>query len=186
MQSLFSFERPVSKRYTRESVASAILLLAGTVVAIAISTDGLVSRTVNGIAGMLWIFSAWMLLRLLRSDARFWPRLAQVSGLCLLLVIFVRPSDLAFALIGFSAAGAFIAATTGQRGLTWAALLPALWLPVHLATAVAKAVNRSLTGQEATLRSDPPPTAAVVPLAMIVGAMLGAWLVRKFLLERTN
>jgi hypothetical protein len=172
------------KRSDSATLGTAILLLAGIVVAVAISTEGAISRTINGVAGVLWIISAWMLISSLRSDAKFWPRLAQVTGICLILVIFVRPSDLALALTGFSAAGAIIAATTGPRGFTWATLLPALWLPVHLGTAVVKAVYRSLTDQQATLRSDPPPTAAIVPFAMIVGAIFGAWLIRRFVLNR--
>lgn len=185
MQSPFSLRTFTAGRTSNEKLGTVLLLLAGVVVAVAIATEGAISRTVNGVAGILWIASAWMLLSSLRSDAKFWPRLAQVTGICLILVLFVRPSDLALALTGFSAAGAIIAATIGQRGFTWATLLPALWLPVHLGTAVVKALYRAATDQEAALRSDPPPTAAIVPFAMIVGAMLGAWVVRKFLLNRT-
>jgi hypothetical protein len=186
MQSPFSLRTFSANRSNYETLGIALLLLAVVVVAIAISTEGTFSRTVNGIAGILWVVSAWFILSSLRTDTKFWSRLAQVSAMCLVLVIFVRPSDLALALTGFSAAGAIIAATTGQRGFAWATLLSALWLPVHLGTAVVKAVYRALNDQEAALRSDPPPTAAIVPFAMIVGAMFGAWLVQKFVLNRNR
>lgn len=168
----------------RAPMATMILLLAGVVVAIAIATDGAVSRAFNGVAGILWVASAGMLLMSLRSDSKFWARLMQVALMCLVLAIVVRPSDLGLAIAGFSSAGAIIAATTGLRSFTWATLLPALWLPVHLGTAVVKAVYRELAGKEAALRSDPPPTAAIVPLVMIVAAMAGAWIVRSFILPR--
>lgn len=168
----------------RAQTATAILLLAGVAVAIAIATDGVVSRAFNGFAGVLWIFSAGVLLMSLRSDAKFWARLMQVALMCLVLVVVVRPSDLGMAIAGFSSAGAIIAATTGARSFTWATLLPALWLPVHLGTAVVKAAYRALADKDAALRSDPPPTAAIVPLVMIVAAMAGAWIVRSFVLPR--
>jgi len=170
----------------RAELGTLILLLAGVVVAVAISTDGAVSRAINGVAGILWVGSAWILLTALRGDSKFWVRLAQVTVMCLLLVIFLRPSDLAMAIAGFSFAGAIIGATAGARSFTWATLLPALWLPVHLGTAVVKAAYRALADKEATLRSDPPPTAALVPFAMIVAAMFGAWLVRSFILPRIH
>lgn len=174
------------ERYGFAKIGTALLLLAGVVVAIAIATEGTFSRTVNGISGVLWFIGAAYLLSALRSDEKFWVRLAQVTVMCLILVIFIRPSELALALAGFSAAGAIIAGTIRSRGVTWATLLAALWLPLHLAMAVVKAAYRALRDQDAALRSDPPPTAAIVPLAMIVGAIIGAWLVQTYLLPRIN
>jgi hypothetical protein len=184
MQSPIPAGTSIARRLNAEQTGIALLLVAGVVVAIAIATEGALSRAVNGIAGVLWILSAWFLVNALRSDLKFWPRLAQVTAICLVLVLVVRPGDLALALSGFSAAGAIVAATTGTRGFTWAVLLPALWLPVHLGTAVAKAAYRAIADQPAALRSDPPPTAAIVPFSMIVGAMIGAWLVRRYMLNR--
>ncbi len=179
-----SLHRLVFDRTNRAQLGTYVLLLAGIVVAFAIATDGSISRTINGIAGIMWVGAAILLIGSLRNDQQFWVRLAQVAIICLLLVIVVRPSDLAFALAGFSSAGAIIAGTTGTRSFTWATLLPALWLPVHLGVAVVKAAYRAISDQDAALRSDPPPTAALVPFAMIVGAMIGAWLVRTYLLPR--
>ena len=122
--------------------------------------------------------AAVMLFTDLRDDPKFWPRLGQVALMCLILVVFIRPSDMAMALAGFSAAGAIIGNTIRQRSVIWAAMLAALWLPVHLGTAVVKAVYRSVMDEPATLRSDPPPTAAVVPLVMIASVILAAWIVQ--------
>ncbi len=179
-----SFRQRTFGQHSLAQIGIAVLLAAGVVVAIAISTDGVVSRTVNGIAGLLWIGAALVLLAELRDDPRFWPRLGQVALMCLILVIFIRPSDMAMALAGFSAAGAIIGNTIHQRSVLWAAMLAALWLPIHLGTAVVKAVYRSVMDEPASLRSDPPPTAAVVPLVMIASVLLAAWLVQYIRTER--
>ena len=183
MQRPASLRDLMTDRADRIQLGTYMLLLAGLVVAIAIASDGAVSRAVNGVAGILWVASAWVLANALRRDDKFWTKLLGVTAICLVLVIFIRPSDLLMALAGFGIAGAIVAATTGSRGFVWATLLPALWLPVHLGTAVVKAVYRAITDQEATIRSDPPPTAAIVPFTMIVAAMFGAWLFQRI---RTN
>ena len=183
MQRPASLRDLMTDRADRIQLGTYMLLLAGLVVAIAIASDGAVSRAVNGVAGILWVASAWVLANALRRDDKFWTKLLGVTAICLVLVIFIRPSDLLMALAGFGIAGAIVAAASGSRGFVWATLLPALWLPVHLGTAVVKAVYRAITDQEATIRSDPPPTAAIVPFTMIVAAMFGAWLFQRI---RTN
>ncbi|MGN6032719.1 MAG: hypothetical protein ACTHQE_13780, partial [Thermomicrobiales bacterium] len=60
--------------------------------------------------------------------------------------------------------------------ILWAKLIPGLYLPMHIGTAVLKAVGRSALGMEASIRSEPPPTAAVVPFVMVVAAVAGGFL----------
>jgi hypothetical protein len=110
---------------------------------------------------------------------------AVVAVESLALVLLVKPSDLLWAAIGFAAGGAAIALLASGRQYDWALLLPALWLPVHLLVAISRALVRALTGGEAAVRSDPPPTAALVPCAMVLSALAGAWLVQRWR-NRTN
>ncbi|MGI8964210.1 MAG: hypothetical protein ACR2GI_06880, partial [Thermomicrobiales bacterium] len=57
-------------------------------------------------------------------------------------------------------------------------IVVALYLPFHIGAAVGKAVYRNIIGSEAAIRSDPPPTAAIVPIAMLLAALGGALIVR--------
>lgn len=166
---------------SRSQTGTALLLAASLIVGIAIASPDPLSRVINGISGVLWIAAATLVVRALRNDAAFWRRLALVVALGMVLVLLVRPSDLLLAMLGFGAAGALIAALLGERGLAWATVLPALWLPEHLLTAVARALYRSARDLPASVRSEPPPTAALVPFAMVVSAIGAAWLVRRLL-----
>ncbi len=157
--------------------ATACLIAASLVVAVAIATNGVVAKTFNGLGGILWFASAVLLVRSLRSHERFSAWFAFVFADCLILVILLKPTDLFWALIGFGFGGALVAVVTGAQALNWAPLLPAIWLPTHLLVAMTRAVIRSIDGSEASVRSDPPPTAALVPFAMVVAALVGAFLV---------
>jgi hypothetical protein len=53
-------------------------------------------------------------------------------------------------------------------------------LPEHLGVALVKAIVREIRNQPANVRTDPPPTAALVPLAMIVAAWGAAMLVERY------
>jgi hypothetical protein len=121
-----------------------------------------------------------MLVASQRHRGGFWPRLAAVVGIGVVLVLAVKPSNLAWALVGFGVAGAAVALLMPQNGTVWAKILPALWLPEHLGVAVVKAVVREIRNQPANVRTDPPPTAALVPLAMIVAAWVAALLVERY------
>ena len=160
-----------------EQTGTLLLIAAGLVVAVAISASGPVSRGTNGVAGILWIASAGLLISARRGDSRFWLRLAIVAAIGFGLVLFIKPSDLAWAIAGFGAAGLLIAILFGEPGIGWAKVLPALWLPEHLGTAVGRAVYRSLRDLPTSVRTEPPPTAAFVPLAMILAAWGGAVIV---------
>jgi hypothetical protein len=90
----------------------------------------------------------------------------------------VRPSSLPEAVIGFALAGVFVVVAAGDRVGSWALLAPAIYLPVHLAIGIGRAIIGG-----GGVRTDPPPTAALVPLSMVLAAAaageLAAWFVRR-------
>jgi hypothetical protein len=160
--------------------AAAVLIAASLVVAVAILVDGSAARGINGIGGLLWIGSAVVLGRSLAHEHKYGVTFGVVAVECLALVLFVKPSNLAWAIIGFALGGAATALLASSRSYDWALLLPALWLPVHLLVAISRSLVRALTGGEAAVRSEPPPTAALVPFAMVISAIAGAWLVERW------
>jgi uncharacterized membrane protein YccC len=160
------------------------LLAAGVLVGVAIALDGPVSRGLNGVAGILWIVAAVSLLSAVKSSASFLRQLGMTVAICLVLVLAVRPSDLLMAVLGFSIGGALIALCVKAEPERAALPLPALWLPIHLVVAVIKAILRAIGDEPARVRTDPPPTAALVPLAMIVAAYLGGWIVSRLRAQR--
>ncbi len=155
------------------------LVLSGLVVALAIVTDGAVSRGINGVGAMAWMLSLAALLLGVREGARWQTMLGLATLVTLVLSFGVEPTDIATAVPGFAIGGAVIALMS-RRPVAWALMVPALWLPVHLLTAVVPAIVRSATGGEASVRTDPPPTAAVVPLLMILSAGVAGWLVGRW------
>jgi uncharacterized membrane protein len=165
------------RRYPADITGSVLLLVASLLVGVAIASPDPVSRAINGVSGVIWIAGAAFLIAAVRADHRFSLRLSMVAVFGMVLVLAVRPSDLLIAAVGFGVGGAAIAAVTGASGLTWAKLLAAVWLPEHLLTAVTRAVYRAVQDLPATIRSEPPPTAALVPFAMVASAWGGAWLV---------
>ena len=155
------------------------LVLAGLMVALAIVTNGVVSRGINGVGAMIWMLSLAALLMGIRDELRWRTMLALAVLVTLVLSFGVEPTNIATAVPGFAIGGAAIAFVS-RRPATWALIVPALWLPVHLLTAVVPAIVRSASGGEASVRTDPPPTAAVVPLLMIVSAGVAGWLVGRW------
>jgi hypothetical protein len=160
------------------------LLLASVLVGVAIVLDGSASRLVNGVAGLLWIASAGMLARecwRTSGKARLFGAIVLID---LVLVLAVRPSDLLWAFVGFAGGGALVALmATADRERT-ALLLPAMWLPLHLSVALIRAADRAMRDLPASVRADPPPTAALVPLTMVVAAYIGGWIVGRVLDSR--
>jgi hypothetical protein len=156
-----------------ERLGGALLLAAGVVVGFAILADDELARRLNGVSGLLWFSAAALLIRAARGDRHFVRSLAGVVGVGSILALFVRPSDLWWAVAGFGVAGALVALATGARGELWAKVLPALWLPLHLTIAIVRAATRAMSDEPAALRRDPPPTTALVPFAMIVAAWAG-------------
>ncbi len=85
----------------------------------------------------------------------------------------IKPTDLTLAVIGFGGAGFVIGMLAKTDPMLWAKLVPALYLPAHIGTAVLKAAGRSMLGMESSIRSAPPPTAAIVPFVMVAAAIAG-------------
>jgi len=162
-----------------EQTGTVLLVAAALVVAVAIMASGPIARGTNGVAGILWISSSVMLIAARGDDPRFWSRLAIVAAIGLGLVLFIKPSDLTWAVAGFGTGGVLIAVLFGEQGVGWAKVLPALWLPEHLGTAIGRAVYRAVRVLPTSVRTDPPPTAAFVPLAMILAAWGGAVIVER-------
>jgi hypothetical protein len=169
-----------------EKTGDIVLMAASLLVGVAIASPDPISRAINGVSGLLWMAGAALLVAALRDDSRFWMRLGLVAVAGMVLVLAVRPSDLLMATVGFGIAGGAVAAVTGARGFAWAKLLAALWLPEHLLTAVVRAVYRAARDLPATIRSEPPPTAALVPFAMVAAAFAGGWLVIRLREQRSH
>jgi hypothetical protein len=158
----------------RERWGFPLLIAASAIVAVAIMADGQVARTVNGIGGLLWIAAAAKIVSALRKDAQFARKLLMCGALTLTLVLVSKPSDYLSAVIGFGLAGAVVASSIRPQSVAWAQVVPAIWLPVHLGVAVAKAVDRAVRDLPNHVRTEPPPTSAFVPMAMVLAAWIGA------------
>lgn len=152
------------------------LAAAAVLVGVAIVWDGAAAKAFNGIGGLVWVGCAIALATELRRDRSWRATGAVVLGLAILFAVVVRPSDGLIAAAGFGLGGALIASIARGSQTSWAVLLPAMWLPVHLAVAVGRASYRTLSGGESAIRTDPPPTAAVVPLLMVLAAWGGGWM----------
>ena len=153
------------------------LLLAGSaaVVGVAIALDGTSARVVNGVGVLGWFAAGVLLVRSVRRSRGRLVGTAAAAAVVVVLAFVVRPSDLAAALVGFSLGGALVATIARDAPLHWALLLPAAWLPTH----VAVAIGRSILAGATSVRTDPPPTAVVVPLAMVAAATAGGLIVAR-------
>lgn len=156
-----------------ERRATVTLAAATVIVGASIVADGTLARALNGIAGMTWFASSAMFV--VEARRRGAPSLqwAGIFALTAGVAFVIRPSDLVLALAGFVPAG-YIAATVARRDpMLWAKMVPAFYLPLHIGTAVLKAAGRSALGMESSIRTEPPPTAAVVPTVMLGAAIIG-------------
>ncbi len=154
-----------------------LLVVAAAIVGFAIGLDGDIRKVLNGIAVIVWLIAAWFIVR---SAFAAGVTLAQV-GICavviLILSTLIRPSDPLLALIGFGWGGVAVGWIGRSLGSKLGALLGALWLPAHLIVAVSQAGIRELRDQPAAIRTDPPPTAIIVPLVMVLAAwFFAAWM----------
>lgn len=91
----------------------------------------------------------------------------------------IRPSDLVLVTIGFGGAGLLAGLSARRDVIFWAKTIPAFYLPMHIGTAIAKAAGRSLLGMESSIRTEPPPTAAIVPVVMLMTAVAGGWVAKR-------
>jgi hypothetical protein len=147
------------------------------IVAASILSDGQVSKALNGVGGVVWFGAAGILGVAASRTQASWRQWAIAVGLTAVVAFVAKPTDLVNATAGLGIAGAIVAYFAPGRPILWATLIPALYLPAHIGTAIVKAVGRSVLGMESSIRTDPPPTAAIVPFAMVAAAMAGGWLV---------
>jgi len=152
------------------------LAIAALLVGLAIALDGPMSKAVNGVGGLAWLLSTVFLIRFLRTVRHRLVPAASVAVVVLVLATVIRPSDVWAASVGFFLGGAVVSVLAAEKRLAWSAMVPAMWLPVHLSLAIA----RGIAGVAPRIRTDPPPTAALVPLAMVIGALAGGAAVRAF------
>ncbi|MBA2468519.1 MAG: hypothetical protein H0V37_03865, partial [Chloroflexia bacterium] len=129
-------------------------------------------------AGLLGL-AAW-------RTSRRWTVWVAAFALTCLVAFVVTPSDFVAAVVGFGLACTAIAVVARDNTVLWSKLVVGLYLPFHIGTAVAKAVYRGATGGESTIRTDPPPTAAFVPLVMLLTAIACGLAVRAIVHRRTG
>ncbi len=165
---------------TGERLGTTGMLTAAAIVGVAIVADGTPARVLNGVGGLLWLGSFALNTRNVRYSPRRGRNAAAVLGCSLVLAVGIKPHDPLLAMLGFGAAGSLITALGARPGVTWTLLVPGAWLPLHLGIAIGRAVVRAGTEGAAAVRTDPPPTAAIVPLVMVAAAMAGGWLARRF------
>ena len=157
-------------------IAAAGLIVAAVIVGIAITIGGTTARALNGTGALVWIASGVVLARSLPTpERRGLGWLVALAG-ALLLGAVIRPGTLAAASAGFGVAGALVVLAARDRSGGWAFLVPAIYLPVHLLIGVGRAafLHRGV-------RTDPPPTAAILPLVMILAAAVAGALVASVL-----
>lgn len=153
--------------FQRWQIAAAGLVVAGLVVALAIVLGGSAARALNGIGALIWVASGVILAISLPRPERLplaWAAAIVTGGL---LGAVIRPSTFAVAIAAFAIAGAVVVLLGGDRTGGWALMVPAIYLPVHLAIGIGRAIMR---GSE--MRVAPPPTAALLPFSMVIAALL--------------
>lgn len=157
----------------KERVATLVLVAATIMVGISIVTEGNTAKVLNGIAGATWFVATVLFITLgmkIDRTPRIW---ISVLVLTAVVAFVVRPSDILLAGLGFFFAGLLASFVAGRKNLVWAKMVPALYLPMHIGTAIVKAMVRSALGMESVIRTDPPPTAALVPIMMVIAAVAG-------------
>jgi hypothetical protein len=159
-----------------ERRATLVLAVATVLVGASIVADDDLARALNGVAGLTWFAASAMFIIDARRRGASIRQWVGILALTAIVAFAVRPSDIVLATIGFTSA-AFIAGMVNRRDpMLWAKLVPALYLPLHIGTAVLKAAGRSALGLEASIRAEPPPTAVIVPAVMLVAAIVGGLL----------
>jgi hypothetical protein len=159
--------------------AAAGLIVAAAIVGIAITAGGSTARTLNGVGAIVWIASGVVLALTLPGVERKGLGWLAVAAAGLVLGGIVRPGTITEAIITFGIAGAVVVLAAGDRSGSWAFLVPAIYLPVHLLIGIGRALLR-----ESGVRTDPPPTPAILPLVMILSAALAGSLVAALLRSR--
>ncbi len=159
-------------------IAAAGLILAAAVVGLAIVIGGATARPLNAIGAVLWLASGVFLAVSLPSVHRHMPGWVAAIASGFIHGALVRPGSLLEVIVWFALAGAVVVLAAADRTGAWALLAPAIYLPVHLLIGIGRAILRN-----GGVRTDPPPTAAIVPLAIVLTAAaagaLSATLVRR-------
>jgi hypothetical protein len=158
-----------------EQVATATLGAATLVVGASIVTDGSLAKALNGFAGLTWFASSAMFAWEGRKRGEPVTQWAGVLGLTTAVAFLIKPSDFVLATIGLGGAGLASGLLTRRDPMLWAKMVPAFYLPMHIGTALLKAMVRNMLGMDSSIRTEPPPTAAIVPVVMLVMAMVGGW-----------
>jgi len=156
-----------------ERIGTGVLVSATVIVGGAIMLGEDSGRILNGIGGLTWFASSGLLVLAARKSDTFRWQWGATIALTAAVAFVIKPTDLTLATIGFGGAGLAIGMLAKADPLLWAKLIPALYLPAHIGTAVLKAAGRSALGMEASIRSAPPPTAAIVPFVMVATAVVG-------------
>jgi hypothetical protein len=157
----------------RERIGSGVLVAATLVVGVSIVLDDAPARILNGVGGLTWFASAAILAAEGKRREAPLTQWAAIGALTAAVAFVIRPSDLVLASIGFGAAGLGAGLIAKRDVMLWAKMVPALYLPMHIGTAVLKAAGRSMLGMESSIRTEPPPTAAIVPAVMVAAAVVG-------------
>lgn len=156
-------------------IAAGGLILAATVVGVAIVVGGSAARALNGVGALLWLASAvWLGYTVPSVPRRAAGWLAAIASGFLLGAV-IRPAGLAEAILWFAVAGAVVGLASGDRSGAWALLAPAIYLPVHLLIGIGRAIMRG-----GGVRTEPPPTMAILPLVMILAAAVGGALIAAY------
>lgn len=160
-----------------------VMVVAGLFVGAAIASTAPVMRSaLNGVGGVLWLAGAAWIVWSLRNSPRRLPAGVVAAVAVVILVWFVRPVDLALSVVGFAIAGALVAGMGQDRPFAWALVVPATWLPVHLLLGAV----RGFIFQHGQIRTVPPPTAAIVPLSMVLAAGVAGAVVAWLLARRAD
>jgi hypothetical protein len=152
-----------------------MIVVAAVLVGVAIVADGTISRALNGVGALAWVVGAVILVVALRSESRAGFLFGLTAFAAVELALLVRPSDLPGAIAGFGIAGAVVGFAARSRPVAWALLVPGIYLPVHLTVAI----GRSLLAGGTSIRTEPPPTAPLVPLAMVLAAAVAGLVVNR-------
>ena len=163
-----------------QNIGTSALIGSTVVVGAAIAIDGQVGRVLNGTGGLIWFGAAGVLAWAAAKTGESRTKWLVAIGLTAAVAFVAKPTDLVNATLGLGIAGAAIASFVRERQILWATLIPALYLPTHIGTAILKAIGRNILGMESSIRSEPPPTASVVPFVMVAAAIAGGWLVSRW------
>lgn len=144
------------------------LLVAGAIVGVAIYVGGPAARALNGVGAIIWLGSAVALIRALPHVPRAAAGRLVALATGVAVAGWVRPATISESVLVFLVAGAAVVLVAGDRAGAWGLLVPAIYLPAHLVIGIGRAIMRG-----GAMRTEPPPTAALVPLAMIVAALVG-------------